>query len=105
MRSLIIFIILIASLKILQAQSHKSADSLLYKRISLTAKDSNIGEILTKITAAYQVPFSYIESTIPLKNKVSVSAENIALEQALTQLFINTNVIFFQVHDQIILSK
>lgn len=65
---------------------------------------ATLEEVLTELSSAYRLRFSYSNNFLPLQQKVSVKAENQPLKLVLEQLFRNTNIRYSLIGEQIILN-
>jgi hypothetical protein len=71
--------------------------------ISFYYKNLPIEKALEDLEGRYKLNFAYINDDIPLSNKVYAYAKNKPLKQALNQLFLNTQVSYYVLKEQIVL--
>ena len=82
-----------------------TAQELLDKRISLTVDNKEVKLVISKIEKQADVKFMYSPQAINTNRKVSLTADNLRLEEVLKNLFLPMNVEFEIVGRQIILRK
>ena len=86
----------------------QTSAAILEQPVTLSVQNETLENILTKISKEYNVRFSYSNSRLPLKRKISVHVSNLPLKDVLTQIFEplndeNTQIQFRLITGQIVI--
>ncbi|GAB3535064.1 TonB-dependent receptor [Pontibacter brevis] len=73
------------------------------QRVSVQIKEATIQEVLTELSDAYKLSFSYSNDLVPLQQKVSIQAAQKPLRQVLDELLRGTGTSYRLIGNQIIL--
>jgi hypothetical protein len=73
------------------------------QRVSVTATNTSVQQVLTDLTATYQLRFSYAPDLLPLQRKVSLQANQQPLRQVLDQLFRGAGIRYQVIGSQVVL--
>ena len=71
--------------------------------VSVKATDSSVLQVLTNLTATYQLRFSYAPDLLPLQRKVSLQAEQQPLRVVLDKLFGGSGIRYQIIGSQVVL--
>jgi len=74
-------------------------------KISLSVSQQPISEVMQQLTALYQIQFAYSSDQVILSRPISVSLNNVSLEDALKKIFANTGIAFSQSGNTVALYK
>ncbi|MBP2834054.1 STN domain-containing protein [Aquimarina sp. U1-2] len=88
-----------------QESTTKQPKDVLTSQVTINSKNQTIETILATLEEDNAFSFSYIDSEIPLKKRVSIAIKNEELFRALDLIFENTLVDYIGFDDQIILVK
>jgi len=73
------------------------------QRVSVQATNSSLQQVLTDLTATYQLRFSYAPDLLPLQRTVSLHADQQPLRHILDQLFAGSGVRYQLIGSQVVL--
>ncbi len=77
----------------------------LEKKITITAQNRPVAEILNEISSAGGISFSYSPAQIPLNKKISLSEQETTIREILDKLAAELNIIYLVVEEQVILKS
>lgn len=77
----------------------------LSQTVSFNYQNKPLGYVLKKIKKRQHLRFSYSNSLLPLKKRISLKVKKVPLKQALDQLFLPLNINYIMIGNQIVLKK
>lgn len=80
-------------------------EKLLDRNISIVYKDQTLKSILSDLSKRFGISISYSSNQIPLAKKISVDVKDVSLAQALEIILEDTDVIYLELGNQIVLKK
>lgn len=73
--------------------------------ISLSVSQQPISAVMQQLTALYQIQFAYSSDQVILSRTISITLNNVSLEEALKKIFANTGIAFSQNGNTVALYK
>lgn len=77
--------------------------SVLDQQVTVHKSSATLQEVLTALSNAYSLSFSYSNDLVPLQQQVSISADNRPLRQVLDSLLKNTGIRYTLIGSQVVL--
>lgn len=77
----------------------------LQQKVDISYQNKKLGSILKRLRKEYDVKFSYSNSLLPLKKKMSLQVNQVTLDEALHQLFDPIAIQYTLIGDQVALKK
>ena len=73
--------------------------------VSLDYRNVRLGDALDNISVKYRVNFSYSAHYVPIDQRIDLIVEEVPLTSALDELFEETEVVYTNIGDQVVLKK
>ena len=80
-------------------------EKLLDRNVSIVYKEQTLKDILNDLSKRFGISISYSSDQVPLNKKISIDLRDISLSQALDQIFQETDVVYIELNDQIVLKR
>ena len=100
MRRIVLLMILVFSYVLVNGQDNQD---ILQKKVSLQLADETVKQGLFSLQEFHQVNFSYVNEIKDLDKKKTVFIKDLSLDSTLALLFVNTNITYYSLFDQVIL--